>query len=112
MLSIACMYITGGPIFPIDPHSVEKRKVEQDELWTAKAIPGKERKMSHPPAFTVRADDLLRHLQDLRSGTYDGAMSRGEDEVVYRRGVELFSPGPVATSERANTLFLKGTGAV
>ena len=67
MLSIACMYITGGPIFPIDPHPVEKRKVEQDELWTAKAIPGKERKMSHPPAFTVRADDLLRHLQDLRS---------------------------------------------
>ena len=32
--------------------------------------------MSHPIPSTVRADDLLRHLQDLRSGTYEGAMSR------------------------------------
>ena len=106
------MYIAGGPIFPIDPHPVEKRKVEQDELWTAKAIPGKERKMSHPPAFTVRADDLLRHLQDLRSGTYEGAMSRGAKEVVYRQGIELLRPVAVAILEEANTLFLNGTGDV
>jgi hypothetical protein len=39
--------------------------------------------MSHPIPSTVRADDLLRHLQDLRSGTYEGARSRGAKEVVY-----------------------------
>src|SRR5436853_7328308 len=45
--------------------------------------------MSHPIPFTVRADDLLRHLQDLRSGTYEGAMSRGAKEVVYRQDINL-----------------------
>jgi hypothetical protein len=45
--------------------------------------------MSHPIPSTVRADDLLRHLQDLRSGTYEGAMSRGAKEVVYRQGINL-----------------------
>ena len=41
--------------------------------------------MSHPIPSTVRANDLLRHLQDLRSSTYEGAMSRGAKEVVYRQ---------------------------
>jgi hypothetical protein len=68
--------------------------------------------MSHPIPSTVRADDLLRHLQDLRSGTYEGAMSRGAKEVVYRQGVELLRPIAVEILEEANTLFLNGTGNV
>ncbi len=68
--------------------------------------------MSHPIPSTVRADDLLRHLQDLRSGTYEGAMSRGAKEVVYRQGVELLRPVAVEILEEANTLFLNGTGNV
>jgi hypothetical protein len=68
--------------------------------------------MSHPIPSTVRADDLLRHLQDLRSGTYEGAMSRGAKEVVYRQGVELLRPVAVEILEEANTLFLNGTGTV
>src|SRR2546425_12909299 len=75
-------------------------------------IPGKERIMSHPIPSTVRADDLLRHLQDLRSGTYEGAMSRGAKEVVYRQGVELLRPVAVEILEEANTLFLNGTANV
>src|SRR5260370_4251711 len=75
-------------------------------------MPGKERLMSHPIPSTVRADDLLRHLQDLRSGTYEGAMSRGAKEVVYRQGVELLRPVAVEILEEANTLFLNGTGNV
>jgi hypothetical protein len=59
--------------------------------------------MSHPIPSTVRADDLLRHLQDLRSGTYEGAMSRGAKEVVYRQGVELLRPVAVEILEEANT---------
>src|SRR5712692_4668547 len=79
---------------------------------TCHNIPGKERLMSHPTPSTVRADDLLRHLQDLRSGTYEGAMSRGAKEVVYRQGVELLRPVAVEILEEANTLFLNGTGNV
>ena len=68
--------------------------------------------MSHPIPSTVRADDLLRHLQDLRSGTYEGAMSRGAKEVVYRQGINLLRPVAVEILEEANTLFLNGTGTV
>jgi len=68
--------------------------------------------MSHPIPSTVRADDLLRHLQDLRSGTYEGAMSRGAKEVVYRQGINLLRPVAVEILEEANTLFLHGTGNV
>ena len=68
--------------------------------------------MSHPIPSTVRADDLLRHLQDLRSGTYEGAMSRGAKEAVYRQGITLLRPVAVEILEEANTLFLHGTGNV
>jgi len=68
--------------------------------------------MSHPIPSTVRADDLLRHLQDLRSGTYEGAMSRGAKEVVYRQGINLLRSVAVEILEEANTLFLNGTGNV
>ncbi|MDQ6864160.1 MAG: hypothetical protein M3044_10080 [Thermoproteota archaeon] len=68
--------------------------------------------MSHPIPSTVRADDLLCHLQDLRSGTYEGTMSRGAKEVVYRQGIMLLSPVAVEILEEANTLFLNGTGNV
>src|SRR5437763_17086266 len=68
--------------------------------------------MSHPIPSTVRADDLLRHLQDLRSGTYEGEMSRGAKEGVYRQGITLLRSVAVAILEQANTLFLNGTGKV
>ena len=68
--------------------------------------------MSHPIPSTVRADDLLRHLQDLRSCTYEGAMSRGAKEVVYRQGINLLRSVAVEILEEANTLFLNGTGNV
>ena len=68
--------------------------------------------MSHPTPSTVRADDLLRHLQDLRSGTYEGAMSRGAKEVVYHQGINLLRSVAVEILEEANTLFLNGTGNV
>src|SRR5260370_27193477 len=68
--------------------------------------------MSHRTPSTVRADDLLRHLQDLRSGTYEGARSRGAKEGVYRQGINLLRPVAVEILEEANTLFLNGTGNV
>ena len=68
--------------------------------------------MSHPIPSIVRTEDLLRHLQDLRSSTYEGKMSRGAKEVVYRQDIKLLRPVAVETLEEANTLFLNGTGNV
>jgi hypothetical protein len=66
--------------------------------------------MNNPKPTAIRADDLLRHLQDLRTGTYEGAKSRSTKEELYRRGIELLTPVAVAVLEEANVLFLQGTG--
>ncbi len=68
--------------------------------------------MNHPNSTTIRADDLLRHLQDLHTGTYEGVKSRSDKESLYWRGIELLRPIAVAILEEANTLFLNGTGEV
>ena len=61
---------------------------------------------------SVRVDDLMRHLEDLRSNTYEGARSRADKVEVYRRGVELLKPVAVDVLQEANALFLEGTGSV
>jgi len=66
--------------------------------------------MNNPKPTAIRADDLLRHLKDLRTGTYEGAKSRSTKEGLYRRGIELLTPVAVAVLEEANVLFLQSTG--
>ena len=68
--------------------------------------------MNHDKPTAIRADDLLRHLQDLRTGTYEGVQSRSEKEDLYRRGIELLRPVAVAILEEANTMFLRGSGDI
>jgi hypothetical protein len=68
--------------------------------------------MNHANLTAIRPDDLLRHLQDLRSGTYEGEKSRSAKEDVYRQGIELITPVAVSILEEANTLFLNGTGEI
>jgi hypothetical protein len=68
--------------------------------------------MSHPIPSRVHVEDLLRHLKDLRSGTYEGKISRDAKEAVYSQGIKLLRPVAVETLEEANTLFLNGTGNV
>jgi hypothetical protein len=41
----------------------------------------------------LRTEDLLRHVQDLRAGTHEGAVSQSEKEGVYRRGVPFAGTG-------------------
>jgi hypothetical protein len=48
--------------------------------------------MTDQTPTAVRREDLLRHLHDLRTGTYERAGSREEKEVLYRCGVELLTP--------------------
>src|SRR5690348_14948982 len=71
-----------------------------------------ERRMNHPKPTTIRPDDLLRHLHDLRTGTYEGKASRETKEELYRRGIELLTPIALAILEEANSLFLRGTGQI
>jgi hypothetical protein len=56
----------------------------------------KENAMTYSAPIIFRTEDLLRHVQDLRTGTYEGAVSQSEKEVVYRRGVELLTPVALA----------------
>ena len=80
-------------------HIVEKEK-------------GTRNAMNYPQPAAIRADDLLRHLQDLRSGTYEGAHNRSAKEELYRRGIELLTPVAEALLEEANVLFLQNTGEI
>ncbi len=59
---------------------------------------------------TFRPDDILRHLQDLRTGTYEGVQSRKAKEELYLKGIKLLTPVAIAILEEANHLFLQGTG--
>jgi len=68
--------------------------------------------MNHPKPTTLRTDDQLRHLHDLRTGTYEGEKSRSAKEDVYRHGIELITPIAVSILAEANILFLNGTGEV
>jgi len=68
--------------------------------------------MNSPKTTAIRADDLLRHLKDLRTGTYEGVQSRSAKEERYRKGIELLTPVAVAVLEEANVLFLQGTGKI
>lgn len=68
--------------------------------------------MSYTNSTAIRTDDLFRHLQDLRDGTYEGRRERGAKEALYRQGIELLSPIAVAILEEANRLFLNGKGEV
>jgi hypothetical protein len=68
--------------------------------------------MSDPKTTAIRADDLLRHLKDLRSGTYEGAQNRNAKEELYRKGVALLKPVALAVLEEANALFLQSTGEI
>jgi hypothetical protein len=68
--------------------------------------------MNNQRSTMIRADDLLRHLQDLRTGTYEGEKSRSAKEALYRRGIELLTSVAIAILEEANTLFLDSTGEI
>jgi acetyl esterase/lipase len=59
-----------------------------------------------------RTEDMVRHLGDLRSGTFEGATARPERIRLFERGVELLDPIVRTILEEANEAFLTGTGKV
>lgn len=59
-----------------------------------------------------RTEDVFRHLEDLRTGTYEGADSRDDRVALFRRAVDLLDPVVRAVLEETDETFLAGTGTI
>jgi hypothetical protein len=59
-----------------------------------------------------RTEDLFRHLDDLRTDSYEGAGPRAERNDVFRRATELLDPVVTAILDEVNARLLDGTGTV
>ncbi|MEX1124129.1 MAG: hypothetical protein WEE53_00555 [Acidimicrobiia bacterium] len=59
-----------------------------------------------------RVQDTMRHLEDLRYRTYEGAESRADREAVYLRGFELVTPVATRVLDDLNEWLLENQGTV
>jgi hypothetical protein len=59
-----------------------------------------------------RTRDVFRHLQDLRSRTYEGAREWPERVQVFRRAIALLDPVVRRILDETNAVFLRGGGAI
>jgi hypothetical protein len=59
-----------------------------------------------------RLIDIARHLDDLRTRSYEGRTERADRDDVFRRAVELMGPVVTGILDRTNQVFLAGTGEV
>jgi hypothetical protein len=59
-----------------------------------------------------RREDVFRHLQDLRAGTFEGADSRDDRVALFRRAVALLDAVVRAVLEEANGAFLAASGSI
>jgi hypothetical protein len=66
-----------------------------------------------PTGLTVpRTEDLFRHLDDLRTDSYEGAGPRARRDDVFRRAAELLDPVVTAVLQEVDARLLDGTGEV
>src|SRR5690242_3136717 len=66
--------------------------------------------MRHPRS--MREEDLMRHLEDLVTRQYEGAVSWVDRVAVFVRAVELLDPVVREVFTEANATFLEGTGKI
>jgi hypothetical protein len=59
-----------------------------------------------------RTEDLFRHLDDLRTDSYEGAGPRSQRDDVFRLATELLDPVVTAVLEEVDARLLDGTGEV
>src|SRR5919109_4735986 len=59
-----------------------------------------------------RTEDLFRHLDDLRTNSFEGAGPRAERVELFGRSVELLGPVVRRVLDDANTTLLDGTGEI
>ncbi|MGH4000807.1 MAG: hypothetical protein ACRDTJ_25470, partial [Pseudonocardiaceae bacterium] len=60
----------------------------------------------------LREEDLLRHLADLVTRSYEGAESWPERLALFHRAVELLDPVVRRVLDEANATFLEATGQI
>jgi len=68
--------------------------------------------MDHAPGRPPRSEDVFRHLEDLRTGTFEGAESREDRVALFRRAVDLLDPVVRDVLDETNATFLDGSGQV
>jgi len=76
-------------------------------FWTRE-----EATVTEPAGLPPRRTDIARHLDDLRTRSYEGAAARADRDQVFRRAVELLGPVVTAALERVDRDWLEGTGEV
>jgi hypothetical protein len=59
-----------------------------------------------------RTEDLFRHLDDLRTDSYEGAGPRSQRDDVFRLATELLDPVVTAVLGEVDARLLDGTGEV
>ena len=57
-----------------------------------------------------RLQDYRRHLRDLQTRSYEGAIERSEREEVFRKAFDFTTPVAQRVLEDLSRVFLKGTG--
>ena len=67
---------------------------------------------SPTPAVPPRAEDIFRHLKDLRARSYEGVEPRSERVELFRRAVELLDPVVRPILGETDREFLMGTGTI
>lgn len=59
-----------------------------------------------------RRSDWARHIQDLVTGTYEGASERPAREAIFTRAFELVTPVAQRVLAKIDEVYLAGTGAI
>ncbi len=60
----------------------------------------------------ARAQDMFRHLEDLRRGSFEGAEPRGDRLALFERAVALLDPVVRQVLQETNDTFLAGSGEI
>lgn len=62
------------------------------------------------PSSSSRAEDVFRHLDDLRTGTCEGNHDWSDRVAYFQRAVDLLEPLVRRVLDETNSVFLDGTG--
>lgn len=68
--------------------------------------------MESASGWRLRILDYRRHVHDLRTRSYEGAVGREDREIVFARAFDLVTPVAGLVLEDLNDSFLSGTGRV
>lgn len=65
---------------------------------------------NYESVWARRVEDYVRHVKDLQENYYEGAVTRSDREVMFRKAFELATPVARRVLGDINVNFLRGTG--